>query len=128
MVTQDIKITPGVLSGLVPAIGSKSDIHRLLICAGLCDEETVIKGVTRSDDIDATAQCLRELGISVEFSGRICTVTPGKCTADIPKLNCMESGSTLRFMLPVAAALTEKTAYTGKGRLPRRNIGALVQA
>ncbi len=128
MITQDIKIAPSILSGLVPAIGSKSDIHRLLICAGLCDEETVIKGVTRSDDIDATAECLRQLGVGVEFSGRICTVTPGKGIEGVPSLDCHESGSTLRFMLPVAAALTDKASFTGRGRLPRRPIGDLVTA
>ncbi len=128
MIKSDIKINPCVLSGLVPAIGSKSDIHRLLICAGLCDEETVIKGVTRSDDIDATAECLRELGIGVEFSGRTCTVTPNKGGAKAPVLDCRESGSTLRFMLPVAAALTEKASFIGRGRLPRRPIGDLVTA
>lgn len=124
----DIKITPNILSGLVPAIGSKSDIHRLLICAGLCDEETVIKGVTRSDDIDATAECLRQLGVGVEFQGRICVVTPNATAVDAPLLNCRESGSTLRFMLPVAAALSDNARFVGSGRLPKRPIGDLVDA
>lgn len=128
MLTRDIKISPAILSGLVPSIGSKSDIHRLLICAALCDEPTVIKGVTRSDDIDATAQCLRALGVKVEFSGRTCSVTPAKTDSECPLLDCHESGSTLRFMLPVASALCHKASFTGRGRLPRRPIGDLVSA
>lgn len=124
----DIKITPSVLSGLVPAIGSKSDIHRLLICAGLCDEPTVISGVTRSDDIDATAECLRRLGVDVQFQGRVCVVTPNKAVSNAPVLDCRESGSTLRFMLPVAAALSDKASFVGSGRLPKRPIGDLVNA
>lgn len=124
----DIKITPSVLSGLVPAIGSKSDIHRLLICAALCKEPTVISGVTRSDDIDATAECLRRLGADIKFKGRVCEVIPGGVPAENPVLDCRESGSTLRFMLPVAAALSDNASFVGSGRLPKRPIGDLVNA
>lgn len=121
----DIRIRPACLSGSVAAIASKSDVHRLMICALLSGSPVTVQGVSRSDDIDATARCITALGARVEFEGRDCTVTP---PSNFPKhalLDCGESGSTLRFLLPVAAAICGSADFSGAGRLPLRPIGEL---
>ncbi|MEA5038257.1 MAG: 3-phosphoshikimate 1-carboxyvinyltransferase [Clostridiaceae bacterium] len=118
----DIVIAPSSLSGSVPAIPSKSAAHRLLICAALADEPTALQLSSSSDDIDATIGCLTALGAEIKRTGDTITVTPiGKAPSD-PLLDCRESGSTLRFLLPVAAALCEKARFTGGGRLPERPV------
>lgn len=124
----NLKIRPSRLEGLVPAIGSKSDIHRLLILSALCDTETVIEGVTECDDVLATASCLRSLGAQVDMIGREAKVTPFEKANCGVTLDCGESGSTLRFLLPVAAAVSENVSFVGSGRLPERPIGELVDA
>lgn len=123
----DITIRPAVLGGSVRAIGSKSDIHRIMICAAMADSATVISGIVGSEDIHATASCLRALGVDVQIDGTKCTVIPGKYVEN-PSLDCGESGSTLRFMLPVTSALCGGGSFTGSGRLPNRPIGELVTA
>jgi len=124
----DIKLTPSVIGGKVSAIASKSDVHRLMICAALCDSDVTIKGVSRCADTDATASCIEALGARVTYNGRDCTVTPPKARAGKVLLDCGESGSTLRFLLPVAAILAQEPSFIGSGRLPQRPIGELVDA
>ncbi len=124
----NLKLKPTKLLGEVSAIGSKSDIHRLLILSALSDTETFIEGVTESDDILATAGCLNSLGAQVEINGREAKVTPFKKANCGITLDCGESGSTFRFLLPVAAAVSEKVSFIGSGRLPMRPIGELVDA
>ena len=100
-----VTIAPGAPGGTIRAISSKSDAHRNLICAALADKPTVFAPFTPSNDIDATMSCLAALGTSfMRTQDGGVTVTPGK-TPDSPSLDCGESGSTLRFLLPVAAAL-----------------------
>lgn len=122
----NVCVTPAPLSGTIAAIPSKSEAHRLLILSALCGGETRLIMGGRGDDIDATIGCLSALGADV-------TVRPGHVTVrglrgepDVPLLDCRESGSTLRFLLPVAAVCCEKTLFTGRGRLPERPIGELV--
>lgn len=117
----DIKITPHALFGRLRAIASKSDAHRVLICAALCDGSGDAfdalcarfvggeAGFDPSEDILATIACLRAL----------------KSGAQIPTLDCGESGSTLRFLLPVAMAVADTAAFDGHGRLPERPLGEL---
>lgn len=123
----DIAIRPAILNGSVRAIGSKSDIHRLMICAAMADGVTKISGIVGSEDVHATASCLRALGADVRIDGTECTIVPGKCVEN-PSLDCGESGSTFRFILPVTAALCGSGSFTGSGRLPNRPIGELVTA
>ena len=104
----DIKLSPSILSGEVSSIASKSDVHRLMICALQCSEAVVIKGVSRCADIDATAACVSGLGADVKIEGRTCTVTPSGEKKDKILLDCGESGSTLRFLLPVAAVVSNE--------------------
>ncbi len=120
---------PGYLSGSLEAIPSKSHAHRILICAALADMPTRVEMNTRlSEDVEATVRCLRALGASFEDTGDALIVTPITVPPAFPLLDCAQSGSTLRFLLQVAAALGCGGVFTGNGRLPQRPIGPLVQA
>ena len=106
------------LSGAVKIPASKSQAHRLLICAALGEAPVTLSCDGLSKDIVATARCLRALGAQVETEDdRILRLTPGR-TEDVCLLPCGESGSTLRFLLPVAAALGAKATFCMEGRLP----------
>lgn len=121
----DITIYPHLLSGTVKAIPSKSVAHRLLICAALADSETVIECPETNQDIDATADCLRALsaGVTRTASGyRVCPILKATKSAD---LYCKESGSTLRFMLPIVGALGVDATFHMEGRLPHRPLSPL---
>lgn len=126
-------ITPAPLAGSVPAIASKSMAHRLIIAAALANGETHVVCNTTCEDIDATVRCLTALGSRIE------AVTDGYRVHPVPKstslgilralagaeLDCGESGSTLRFMLPVACALGAEARFTGRGRLGARPLEPL---
>ncbi|MCI2056297.1 MAG: 3-phosphoshikimate 1-carboxyvinyltransferase [Oscillibacter sp.] len=124
----DIRITPGTLSGELRAIPSKSDAHRKLILAALGDCPTVLHLPKFSADIQATADCLAALGAKIDRRGQLVAVSPIQSVPENPLLDCGESGSTLRFLLPVAAALCGSARFTGRGRLPDRPIGELKSA
>ncbi len=121
-------LQPGMLSGVIPAIPSKSDAHRLLICAALSKGETRLHLRGTSQDIDATAACLRSLGAEITRQGAITRVNGIGSVTNTPILDCGESGSTLRFLLPVAAALGSGAVLEGRGRLPQRPITGLTDA
>ena len=98
----NVLIRPGTARGTVAAPPSKSMAHRLLICAALADGESTVRGVDRSEDILATADCLAALGASLSWEGdavRIRGCDPRKAGPAV--LRCRESGSTLRFMIPL---------------------------
>lgn len=121
-------IQPAPLSGSIPAIASKSDAHRLLILAALSSGETQLKMEQRSEDIDATIRCLRALGAAMDpLPDGVLVRGVERCNEN-PLLDCGESGSTFRFLLPVAAVLCEHARLTGGGRLPERPIGELMRA
>ena len=125
----DVLLTPGRLSGTVAAIPSKSDAHRALICAALSDRPTAIAMEGEpSEDMHATARCIEALGGAVRWDAGGAHVTPIGTARPNPILDCGESGSTLRFILPVAAALTDKFSAVGHGRLPNRPLGELCTA
>ena len=119
------RITPGPLWGSIAAIPSKSEAHRLLICAALADAPTTLPLSASSQDIDATIRCLNAMGADIALSDGELRVTPidnppARCEAD-----CGESGSTLRFLLSVAGALGIETDFRMHGRLPERPIAPL---
>ena len=97
-------ISPSPLSGTIPAIASKSDAHRLLILAALLKCETRLLMEKRSEDIDATIDCLRALGAEIEILPDGVLVRGIERVNENPLLDCGESGSTFRFLLPVACA------------------------
>ncbi len=121
-----LTITPGPLLGTVKAIPSKSEAHRLLILAALADAPTEIILSQSSADIECTLSCLQALGAGVSRSpGRI-TVDPVARAPHSPQLHCGESGSTLRFVLPLAAAFGRGGDFHGSGRLPERPLSELI--
>ena len=119
---------PSVLSGSVSAIPSKSDAHRKLICAALSGQQCFLDmHGTFCDDIAATIRCLEALGAVFEAHPSGLSVNPIRRQPSA-HLNCGESGSTLRFLLPVAMTVCSDVSVTGSGRLPERPIGTLVHA
>ena len=122
----DIRLN-GILSGAVMPPPSKSQAHRLLICAALATEPCTIVCSALNDDIVATMNCLNALGADIRYSDGVFTVLPVKLQKGAT-LNCGESGSTLRFLLSVAAALGADATFVGAGKLPQRPNGALCDA
>lgn len=121
----DIVITPGKLSGSITAIPSKSQAHRLLICAAFADAPTALICPETNRDIEATAGCLNALGADITRTETGYEVIPVSSIPDTAILNCHDSGSTLRFMLPVAGALGVDTTFLMEGRLPQRPLSPL---
>lgn len=121
----DITVYPGKLSGTIPAIPSKSQAHRVLICAAFSDGPTTIYCRETNRDIEATAGCLRALGADIQRTEEGYQVIPVRELQVTATLDCGESGSTLRFMLPVAAALGVDTTFAMSGRLPQRPLSPL---
>jgi 3-phosphoshikimate 1-carboxyvinyltransferase len=118
-----VTIMPGAIRGEIPAIPSKSQLHRLLICAALGQGETLIRGaLTRAEDILATRRCLEALGAEIWEEGQNLILRPllRERLPHDPLLDCGESGSTLRFLLPVVAALGTGGTFLMAGRLPER--------
>lgn len=120
----EMRCTPSVLSGRINAISSKSDVHRLLICAALSNEATKINCNCLSKDIVATVECLKSMGADITVGNGAVTVTPQKFNKRAT-LNCCESGSTLRFLMPVVSALGIDATFLGQGRLPERPVSPL---
>ena len=122
----EVTISPGRLAGKVAVPGSKSMAHRGLIAAALADGPSRIQNATPSGDIEATVRCLTALGAEIRREGEDLEVTPlHRRWRERIVLPCGESGSTLRFLLPVAAALGAPARFTGEGRLPERPLGPL---
>ncbi len=122
----DILISPSFLKGRLTVPASKSDAHRLLIAAALSKSQTIINLNGFSKDIDATVSCLEALGCRIVRGSDTLTVNPvWQGLRAHPVLHCGESGSTLRFLLPVAAALCAEFTMTGEGRLPGRPMAPL---
>lgn len=120
-------IYPGPRHGRVSIPASKSQAHRLLICAALSDGETAIHCGTISKDIAATASCLSALGAQLSIDeGGLIRIKPIKKTPQGQcELFCGESGSTLRFLLPLVGALGAQAVFHMEGRLPERPLAPL---
>ena len=121
----DLTIFPGRLSGSINIIPSKSQAHRLLICAAFADGPTTLICPDTNRDIEATAGCLNALGADIRRTESGYEVTPARAIPSSAILNCHDSGSTLRFMLPVAGALGVDTVFQMEGRLPNRPLSPL---
>ena len=121
-------ISGGPRAGLVRAPASKSAAHRWMICAALSENGSELRCGPLSADLAATADCLAALGASVRISeGRVCIGPLCGLPSGERLLPCGESGSTLRFLLPVAGALGERAVFERRGRLPLRPLAALAE-
>lgn len=120
-----VKITPGKLSGTIVVIPSKSQAHRLLLCAALGQTPTKLECAAASQDIWATADCLNALGAKITHTNGGFEVAPIQRIPEKALLDCRESGSTLRFLLPVAGALGVEATFQMAGRLPQRPLSPL---
>ena len=120
-----LELQPAKLKGTIEAIASKSDAHRAMICASFADAPCNLKISTTSKDIEATAEVLRAFGADIEQSDDLYKVVPSKCRTLKCTADCNESGSSLRFLLPVAAAIGGEVLFTGNGRLPLRPMTEL---
>lgn len=118
-----IEIKPSTLCGEIIAPPSKSIAHRFLICGALSRGECRINGVSESEDMKATIGCLSSLGANVQREGDTVTIFCGLNPKKEVTLDCIESGSTLRFMIPVALASgAEKIIFKGSERLIARGV------
>ncbi len=120
-----IKVVPGKLSGSIQAISSKSQAHRMLICACLSNNPCKIHCPDSNEDIDATVSCLNALGAEIVRENAHFNVTPITTVPCDATLDCRESGSTLRFLLPLAGALGVNTTFLLRGRLSKRPLSPL---
>ena len=112
--------TPSTLRGCMAAPPSKSMAHRLLIGASLCAGKSVLHNLPDAEDIVATVACLRALGATVERSGTDAIVhgvdlRMRTAAADLP---CQESGSTLRFLIPLTWLSRLSLRLKERGALP----------
>lgn len=118
-----IEIKPSTLCGEIIAPPSKSIAHRFLICGALSHGQSKVHGISESNDMKATIGCLSSLGAKVQREGDTVTIFGGLNAKKEVTLDCIESGSTLRFMIPVALASgAEKITFKGSERLIARGV------
>ena len=120
----DVKITPRRLSGVITPPPSKSLSHRWILAAALAAGTSVVKNVAFSEDIEATLRCMEALGASWETTERGLRIAgiggERRPFGDLPQFDCGESGSTLRFLIPIALTVDQGGMFTGRGRLMER--------
>ncbi len=120
----NVVITPAALNGRVTVPPSKSAVHRAVLCAAMAKGVSKIRGVDFSNDIKATISCVRALGADIQTDRDTLTIDGTRLFSQKQaELSCGESGSTLRFLIPIAAAGAVTACFTGCGRLPQRPIG-----
>lgn len=125
----NIRITPTRLHGSVVVPSSKSIGHRELICAALAQGESVVENISVSQDIEATCRLLQAFGASIEeipsaYEGRTAYRVKGGLTkqGEALTVDCGESGSTLRFLIPIGLYSGNAVVYTGRGQLVKRPL------
>lgn len=121
----DLKIYPGKLSGTVSVIPSKSQAHRLLICSAFADKPTTLYCPAVNRDMEATVACLKALGAEIHYTNNTFRIQPLRKVPKTAILPCKDSGSTLRFLLPVAGALGVDATFLLEGRLAERPLSPL---
>ena len=121
----NVSIKPSRLAGEVTPPPSKSQAHRVILAAALAKGKSKLENVAFSQDIQATLSCVQALGArweqkgecTLELTGMGGTFRPGR---ELPRFDCGESGSTLRFLIPIALAVAGGGVFTGRGRLMER--------
>ncbi len=121
-----VKIKPIAPDGEILAISSKSDAHRAIICSALSNDKTNIHISNISKDIEATLNCIKSMGADYIKKDNVYEISPVKEVVQNPVLDCNESGSTLRFMLPIMSALGKGAIFVGSGRLPERPMEPII--
>ena len=125
----DVKFSPFVPNGTVNVPPSKSDVHRAIICAAMANGVSRISPVALSNDIKATIGCIKALGADAVLENNVLTVDGTNMYKNKTALpDCGESGSTLRFFIPIAAVGNINATFVGKGKLPQRPIGIFTEA
>lgn len=125
----DVKFSPFVPNGTVNVPPSKSDVHRAIICAAMANGVSRISPVALSNDIKATIGCIKALGADAVLENNVLTVDGTNMYKNkTALLDCGESGSTLRFFIPIAAVGNVNATFVGKGKLPQRPIGIFTEA
>ena len=127
----EVCITPSQLRGKLNIPSSKSCAHRAVICAALADDgrKSVISGISGSKDIDATIGAMQALCMewNDEGKGTVSIIGSRSISGGRKIIDCNESGSTLRFVIPIAAALGCEAEFIGRGRLPQRPIDIYIR-
>ncbi len=122
----EVVIKKGRLNGKLAAITSKSSMHRLLIAAALAKTETEIFFSDSNEDIEATISVLQAIGTKFVRGDNSIRVLPMEKAPINPLLYCNQSASTARFMIPVAAAVSEKSIVSGDEQLAKRPFAPLI--
>ncbi len=121
----NVTLTPSLTEGNIKAIASKSAAHRIAICAAFAKGNTKILCEETNEDIDATVRCLSALGADIKREGEYFYVTPVRALRKGAVLDCGESGSTMRFLVPVVCMLGADASFLMSGRLPNRPLSPL---
>ncbi len=127
-----VEIGKSVAKGAILAPPSKSYAHRLMISAALADGESVIKGISASEDMSATLDCIKAIGAQFKKDGDIVIIKgAGNAITEksgaVKEFFCRESGSTLRFMIPIAMLSGDECEFVGTERLVSRGIGVYTE-
>lgn len=120
-----VTVTSSAPEGKIKAIASKSAAHRALICAAFGNKSIEIVCEEINDDISATVRCLSSLGAKITRKDSSFVVLPIRTPKQNAILDCGESGSTLRFLLPIVSALGCNSSFLMSGRLPNRPLSPL---
>ena len=125
----NIEIKPSPLKGEIRVPPSKSMSHRAIICSSLSQGVSIIDNIILSDDILASLEAMKSFGVEIGISeldeNGICKLTivgRGKLKLTNNQIDCKESGSTLRFLIPMAGLLGERITYIGRGKLLERPL------
>ncbi|MDD3766954.1 MAG: 3-phosphoshikimate 1-carboxyvinyltransferase [Eubacteriales bacterium] len=126
---KSVTITPKKLSGSVSIPPSKSLCHRAIICASLAKGISIINNIGNSEDIDKTIEAMKALGAQIKREDTRLIIDGSKTFSVLEPtaLDCGESGSTLRFLIPLALHCKVPVTYTGKGRLGERPLDSYYQ-
>lgn len=120
----NVTINKGKAKGTIVAPPSKSVAHRMLICGGLANAKSTITGINNSEDVQATLDCLAAIGVQYNHSGDVLEITGRevKKNKQIQEFYCRESGSTLRFFIPLALLTGKKSIFYGTPTLLSRPL------
>lgn len=120
-------VAPARLCGSITVPPSKSAAHRAIFCAALARGESRLVHVADSEDMRATLGAIESMGVEVHREGDTLIINSGGKWEDEAEIDCGESGSTLRFLIPILAALGISAKLTGRGRLPYRPLDTYLE-